>query len=420
MSARLYGRLKLLVLTVQAALRTPESMTDLPRVRFIPFRRSDIVRLCLRDGQLDESGERQFLQAQAKLEHYFQGEFHRIKQEIKDLYAPLDPDADTRLVDALKGERAPSGLVEALAQVLERANYEKISDRELQRAFHSSSLFQVRLYVDLSDFDEVLLYTRGPGKREETLKELFGLWRRKVRFTNYDRVLLFIRLKSDVDTESTLGDCQPGSTILKLFQNVPEADLEMLFPNIRIGMRSLDKLLIGVPALISGGVVLTTKMGATLLLLGSLFGFWLGLSSKPVHLDKAALFALAAGAATLVGYLWKQYSNFRNRKLKYTQALTENLYFKLLDNNAGALYRILDDAEESECKESLLAYYFLAVKGGPVTAAELDRAIEDWFAEQLHCQLDFEINDALSKLQELKLSVNRDGLWEAIKPGASP
>tara|TARA_R110001599_G_scaffold353826_1_gene599234 strand:+ start:4985 stop:5251 length:267 start_codon:yes stop_codon:yes gene_type:complete len=81
---------------------------------------------------------------------------------------------------------------------------------------------------------------------------------------------------------------------------------------------------------------MTTKMGATALLLGSLLGFWLGTSSEPVALDKAAIIALGARIAALAGYLWKQCSNFRNRKLKYTQALTENLYFKLLDNSAGA------------------------------------------------------------------------------------
>ena len=108
-------------------------------------------------------------------------------------------------------------------------------------------------------------------------------------------------------------------------------------------MRMLDRLLIGVPALVSGGIVFTTKLGATLLLMGSLLGFWLGVSSKPVQLDKAALLALVAGLGALGGYCWKQFSNFRNRKLKYTQALTENLYFKLLDNNAGVGGNVVEE-----------------------------------------------------------------------------
>lgn len=390
-------------------------MSELPKLRFIPFRRSDLVALCKTGLAQDEAKALQFDLARDKIEHYFQHDFHQIKQQLKDSYAPLDPDADTRLLQGLRGDATPSGLADSLANVLERANYEKVTDSGLQRALNTSSLFQVRLFVDMNDFEEVLLYTRGASSRQETLRELFGLWRRTVRFTNYDRVLLYIRLKPDVDSDSTLGDCQPGSTILKLFQNVPEADLEMLFPNIRIGMRLLDKLIIGIPALISGGLVMTTKMGATVLLLGSLLGFWLGTSSEPVELDKAALIALGASFAALAGYLWKQYSNFRNRKLRYTQALTENLYFKLLDNNAGAIFRILDDAEESECKESLLAYYFLLVHDKPMTATQLDTAVEQWMEEQLSCSLNFEIDDALGKLRKLQLATCDGTYWQAAQ-----
>jgi hypothetical protein len=38
---------------------------------------------------------------------------------------------------------------------------------------------------------------------------------------------------------------KPGVTLLKLFQNVPKADLEMLIPNTTVRMFNLDKLLIG-------------------------------------------------------------------------------------------------------------------------------------------------------------------------------
>ena len=400
-----------LVLNPQLRLRA-QNMTELPLLRFIPYRRSDIVAMCLSDGRLNDNQTEQFTLACEKIEDHFQRDFHRIKQQLKHAYAPLDPDADTRVVANLREAGGASSLVKTMAQVLERANYEKVTEKDLQRAFRSASLFQVRLYVDLDDFEEALLYCRGASKRRETIKEFFGLWRREVAFTNYDRVLLYIRFKEDMDNESALGECPPGSTMLKLFQNVPEADIEMLFPNIRVGMRFLDKLMIGVPALVSGGLVVTTKMGATLILLGSLLGFWLGVSSEPVHLDKAALLVLLEGAGAVVGYLWKQFSNFRNRKLKYTQALTENLYFKLLDNNAGALYRILDDAEESECKESLLAYYFLLAEGDPMSVADLDQAVESWFAEKWQCKLDFEIHDALRKLQELGLARNDNDHWE--------
>ena len=194
-----------------------------------------------------------------------------------------------------------------------------------------------------------------------------------------------------------------GATLLKLFRNVPRADLEMLFPNTQVRMRLLDKIMIGVPALVSGSLVVTTKLGASLVLLGSLFGYWLGISREPAELDEAGIMVLLAGIAALGGYLWKQFNNFKNRKLRFMQALTQNLYFKNLDNNAGVFHRLVNDAEEEESKEAILAYYFLLTAGKPMGKLELDQRIEDWFESKWDCSIDFEIDDALHKLLSLGL-----------------
>ena len=386
-------------------------MKKLPRLRFIPFRRKDLLQMCLAEGRLDPQGRERLDSAMQCIESAFLLEFSELRTALKDAYGPLDPDADTRVVEAYRDPGAADSLAALLTQMLERANYDRVTREHVERALQKSSMFKVQLYVDMDDFQEALLYTRGATVRTEEVSRFFGLGREEIEFINFDRVVLYIRFKDEVDTESTLGGCQPGSTMLKLFQNVPAADMEMLFPNTRIGMRLMDKLLIGVPAIVSGGVVLTTKMGATLVLLGSLLGFWLGVSNEPVSLDRGAVIALLAGIGALGGYLYKQFSKYRNRKLKYTQALTENLYFKLLDNNAGVLYRVLDEAEESEVKESLLAYYFLLVADEPLTTAELDQNIEAWLAERWQCRLDFDVDDALGKLRRLSLAVEEDGHW---------
>ncbi|PLW70897.1 TMEM143 family protein [Pseudohalioglobus lutimaris] len=389
-------------------------MPDIPRLRFIPFRRADVVQMCRAELTAEPDLLAALESASELIELHFQREFHDIKQQLKHAYGPLDPDADTRAVAQFRDENAVNRLGSKLAQVLDRANYEKVSPEQLQHAFATASLFDLKLYVDLEEFEEALLFTRGATPREEEVKSFFGLRRQRVQFMNFERVVLFIRFRDDVDAESTLGGCQPGSTMLKLFQNVPGADLEMLFPNTRVGMRLVDKLMIGVPAVVSGGVVMTTKLGATLVLLGSLVGFWLGVRAEPVELDKAAVLALLAGFGTIAGYLWKQYSSFRNRKLRFTQALTENLYFKLLDNNAGVLFRVLDEAEESECKEALLAYSFLLKFSRPCSARELDEQIERWFVQHWQCSFDFDISDALAKLDRLGLAHVSDGGWAAI------
>jgi hypothetical protein len=383
------------------------------KFRFIPYRKNDLVEMCLKDNQLSGQ-EKDFRQLCTMLGSIFHFEFHQIIESLKDIYAPIDPDADTLLYD--KAEH-PAGLnfVELLDDLLEKANYERISQADLNQAMNEASLFRIRLHVNFDDFSDVLLFCRGESERQETISRWLGLSSKRITFTNYDRVVVYIRFREDYHpSDDPLPSCRPGSTLLKLFQNVPKADLEMLFPNTRVRMRTIDKLMIGVPAVISGGIVLTTKLGASLILMGSLFGFWLGLSSQPVELNKATIMVLLAGLGALGGFLWKQFSKFKNRKLRFLQALTQNLYFKNLDNNAGVFHRLANDAEEEECKEAILAYYFLQISDQPLSTAELDRKIENWLDEQWNCAIDFEIDDALDKLLTLGLVRELNGALTAI------
>jgi hypothetical protein len=43
-------------------------------------------------------------------------------------------------------------------------------------------------------------------------------------------------------------------------------------------------------------------------------------------------------------------------KDKYRLVLTRRLYYQNLDNNAGVFFRVLDEAEEQEFREAILAY----------------------------------------------------------------
>ena len=177
----------------------------------------------------------------------------------------------------------------------------------------------------------------------------------------------------------------------------------MLFPNTEVKMKTIDKLIIGVPAAVGGIVILATKLGTTLILTGTLLAFWLGIRNEPVLLDQAALLGLAIGFGTLGAFLWKQFSNFKNRKIQFMKTLADNLYFKNLDNNTGVFHRLIDAAEEEECKETILAYYFLLRSDIAMSPEELDHSIERWFQEHYQHSLDFEIKDALEKLDDLGL-----------------
>jgi len=386
----------------------------LKQLRFIPYRKHDIVEMCLRNQQSDIAPQ-QFKKLCQMLGHVFHFELYQVTESMKNAYAAVNPDSDTIDI-GLSDKSTHFEFVNLLGGLLEKANYERISEAELNHAMSEQSLFKIRLHVDFTDFSEVLLFCRGETLRKEKISSLFGLFSKEITFINYDRVVVYLRFNDDFEPESGLeAYFRPGATVLKLFQNVPKADLEMLFPNTRVRMRTLDKLLIGIPAAISGGIVITTKLGATLVLIGSLLGFWLGFSSQPVEINTTVIVALFAGLAAFGGYLWKQFSNFKNRKLKFMQTLTQNLYFKNLDNNAGVFHRLADDAEEEECKEAILAYYFLLSSPEELTKDDLDNQIENWLYEQWQCSVDFEIDDALNKLLSLGMIVKTDNTYQALK-----
>lgn len=382
---------------------------ELQQARFIPYSRNDVIRLLLDEEQLKKSDRQKLKDVCDLLMHVYHFEFHQSLETLKKCYAPMNPDADTRAVFPTSSEelaKKETCLFDALNSLLDKANFEKITDEDIARAMTEESLFNIKLNVDFDDFEQVLFFRRGESKRQETLVSMLGLRKKIIEFINYDRVVVIVKFKpqSYFDTkERKQLYFKPGSIIIKYFRNIPRCDLEMLFPNTEVRMRLIDKLIIGVPAAIGGIMMMATKLGATLLLSGALIAFWIGVRNEPVDLNQANLLALAVGFGTLGAFLWKQFSNFKNRKISFMKTLADNLYFNNLDNNMGVFHRLIDAAEEEECKEAMLAYYFLLIADKPLSATELDQQVEGWFKSTLQHTLDFEVHDALQKLLKLGL-----------------
>lgn len=388
--------------------------------RFIPYRRQDLVQFLLESSELDADDIDAFKTLAEALTLHYHLQFHQTLESLKDAYAPMNPDADTVGLyqpnpQQLKDKEAV--LFDTLKQLLNKANFERITDEDLKRALSEESLFKIKLQIDFDDFEEILFFRRGESVREEALSSMLGLRKEQVEFINYDRVVVIVKFKPQSYFDQQKRDeifFQPGATIVKYFRNIPRGDLEMLFPNSEVRMKPIDKLMIGVPAAVGGVIMLVTKLGTTLLLSGALIGFWLGMHDDPVELNQTNLLALAAGFGTLGAFLWKQFSNFKNRKIRFMKTLADNLYFKNLDNNMGVFHRLIDAAEEEECKEAIMAYYVLHLADKAMTEPELDAAVESWFIKNLQCQLDFEIDDALDKLLTLGLVTQQVEQYQAV------
>jgi hypothetical protein len=391
----------------------------MPVERFIPFRKQDIIQMCSQELSNETSAIsfNQFCQLLSSVIHF---NYHEQLETLKNNYAPFDPNADTQQLknfSLVHREQCKDNFAKHFAKTLNAANFEKITEQDVQEALTEESLFKVRLDVEFNDFEQVVFYRRGESQLSETLTSFWGLRKKTINFTNYDRVAIYITFKDkayfDKKNKQPIG-FEPSSTIIKLFQNVPKADLEMLFPNSEVKMRPIDKVFIGASAIVGGAVVLVTKLGASIILLAALFGFWLGWRSESVAMTQQHFITFGLGIGVFTGFVFKEWSKFKNRKIKFMKALSDNLYFKNLDNNAGVFHTLIDAAEEEDYKEALLAYTFLLKSNQGLNASKLDKEIEAWFRDKYQCKLDFEISDALIKLERMKLITQDNNNYQAI------
>ena len=100
----------------------------------------------------------------------------------------------------------------------------------------------------------------------------------------------------------------------------------------------------------------------------------------------------------------KTWMTYQKTREKYQTQVSKDLYFKGLANNAAVLNMIVDLGEEQEVKEALLAYTFLLAEQDKGYDEEgLDNRIEGWLLDAFGHDIDFEVDDALGKLEDMRL-----------------
>ena len=178
---------------------------------------------------------------------------------------------------------------------------------------------------------------------------------------------------------------------LRLFKDVPHLDMEVIFSNTSPSMRTLEKIKIFAP-LIAGLVSLGMKYGPLL------FGGETGSTSL----------SLVGGLLSGLGaYVLKTYTSYQKTREKFRNIVAKDMYFKGLANNSSVLSVVVDMAEEQEVKEAILAYAILVMnQPKSFTEDSLDQYIESWLMNSFDA-IDFEVDDALAKLDKMRL-LNRD------------
>ena len=389
------------------------------RGNFIPVRKTDILDALIERGQFADDRQReQFRQICKVLVAVYHYEYFDRLEKLRNAYYYFNPELSSHVrFGAEAVDRAYAELLESLVAVLKGANFVEVPHEEIERAHRESAEVTVEIRTPLDDFRDVRFFRRGQHQDSFNVPRWYGWGQRTIEATVYDDVVLFVALKPDTrdvhrSRRTRKRRIRPGSVLIKYFRNIASSDLNALFPNVQVVMSLFDKLVLGVPA-IAGGIPILLNLASTVTVLFLVVGFYLGVSAAVEDDQLKGAFAAMSGLVALGGFIMRQWMKYQRQSLMYQKQLTDNIYFRNVNNNAGIFDYIIGAAEEQECKEAFLAYFFL--QQGPLTQGELDTRIEAWLKDSFDIDTDFEIDDALGKLERLSL-LRRDGDRLSVLP----
>jgi len=370
-------------------------MTVPAREHYIPLRCSALIDFLCGDKDLaDEERHRfqRFCQLVTAIHHY---EFEKRLEELKSSYAPFDPDADTRelaMVCAADQQRSLNDLYSDFAWLMDRADFRHLNRDDFEPCHQEVSAWGIPMNVDFSAFEHVALFARGDVVQKRTRRRWRNFYRAEVADAAvYQRLVLILKLRPHRRIDERVDK---NCVYLKLFKDIPKLDIKMLLPGARVHLSFFDRSKIGFP-LLSG---LAAAAWSILKDIGETFERVFTVSGGLT----TTVWTLALGG---IGYGYRSFYGYMQTKQRYRLNLTQSLYFQNLDNNAGVLFRLLNEAEEQESRQVILAYFFLWRNAGPEgwTRLEAEKFAEQFLDKATHLQVSFAVSDAISKLEKLRL-----------------
>jgi hypothetical protein len=372
-------------MTQNPQLDSVPAAAETRREQHIPLSKPELLARLFDRAKLSEADRLKFESFAQILSAVIHHEYHYRLEKLKQAYWQFDPDggslSSTRTPSAER-DSACNSLFAEIVSLFDRANYRRLTRTELDEALDSMSEVGVRLDVELAAFQRLEVFVRGDTTARRTRRYLKHFYRQsEIDVPTYDRLVVAFHPHES----RRMGEQAKSEHVyLKMFKNIPKMDLEMLLPGTRVRMSLLDQGRIILPAV--SGVALT-------------------------------VYKILQGALVLA------FAGYLRTKDKHQLYLTRSLYFQNLDNNQGVLFRVLDEAEDQDFREAMLAYFLLWQRQFQTDADDSAKAISlealDAEAEQFvrtttNCDVDFEIHDALTKLQRWQLVKKQsDDRWQA-------
>ena len=367
---------------------------------FIPFTRDQITKMLLDEGKLNNDEVSKFEQFCLLLKSIYHFEFHTKLERMKSSYRIFSPDVNLapNELENSNTSKIEADLTNMLRQTLIDGNFEKVSKENLNAAMEKEGIFPVSCQIDFDCFDYYEIYYQGSSTAKEEIKTWNPFKKKEVEFNLYDRIVFFFKVKNEEFFHSDKKNTKPGipgKIYIKFFRNIPESDLEMIFPNPKPEMKFIHKMQIFLPLLAGFGVLIQKTIIEP------------NFNSGSNPLQEGLSIGLVVFLIVLGGYVLRTFLGYKNVVQSFLGEIAKSLYFKDKGNNQGVFNMLIDSAEEEECKEAMIAYYFLLSSNNKMSEETLDNAIEEWMEIKHKTKIDFEVDDAIKKLEKMDL-MSRD------------
>lgn len=397
------------------------------RERFIPITRFALMdRLTAPEAWRDAGEARQVRRFFHYLDYWRHQLYGARLLELEQTYEPFSPDTDLLLTRKFTQDELHTmqrRVIEEMEAILEQANYERIDRSSVAGIMAEGSHYGLDFSVDFSLFEECLIYYRGASTRKDQRRTI----RKFLRKEEYDvpifqRLFLLFKLKplesrirEIMETEKITykeasrmarrqrahlpEEVNENDIYMKLFKNIPRSDVEMIFPNTVVKFRLFDKI----------------KLGGT-----GVFGLGMSAFAAAGKIGMILTNPIVAGGA-LIGVgaaLFRQIMNFFNTKQRYMVIMAQNLYFHSLADNRGVMIKLVDRAAKEDVKEEILLYCVLAKEqANRSDLIAIDKAIERYLQSVFGVDVDFDLEDALSRLlADGIVTEDADGNLHTLQP----
>ena len=360
--------------TLTRRVPTPVSRmgVQLPDDRYIPVRPDDLLAALIDEAERFECTPDELRALSEGLEGVVGQEIEALRRGLERAYDPHNPARDTLLVgDEDQLAKRGEGLRKLVAYVLDKANYERLDEVQVEAAVGAASSHGMRIRVNPDRLQWIDLWVRGRTTTNRAIRSL----RRPIKGREHE-IELYRRL-------AVVFQAQGEEELnLKLFREIPVADVEALLPHAEVAMSPFDRFKV------FGGSV------------GAMGGLLLRMFETTVAATQFMWLAVAA----LGGLSVRSLLGYRRAKHVRLSQMTHHLYYQNVANNSGVLDRLVANIGHEELKESLLAYAL--IRGGEVhDEASLQQAAATWLRERFDVEVDFDAPDAAQTLA-------RFGLWE--------